>query len=104
MNSVEAEEIRKKKLEELKQKQSETETAMQMENAVDSLLREILEPEAKERLSRVRMINQQRYSQVAGALIQLNKAGRLEKKINDEELKQLLEKLSSKKEITIKRK
>jgi DNA-binding TFAR19-related protein (PDSD5 family) len=50
------------------------------------------------------MINNQRYSQVVSGLIQLNQSKRLEKKISDKELKKLLEKLSEKKEITIKRK
>jgi programmed cell death protein 5 len=97
-------EIKKKKLEELKETQAQQEQAMEIETQIETQLKEILEPQAKERLTRVRMINNQRYSQVVSGLIQLNQSKRLEKKISDKELKKLLEKLSEKKEITIKRK
>ncbi len=101
---MELDDIKKKKLEELKQKQLQEQQSMELEQQIDAKLREILETPAKERLTRVRMINPQRYSQVVAGLMQLSQTGRLGKKISDEELKKLLLKLSEKKEIKIKRK
>jgi programmed cell death protein 5 len=103
MNS-ELEEAKKKKLEELRQQSIEQQKAMQAEQQLDSVLKQLLEPEAKARLSRVRMVNAELHAKAVAALIQFAKMNGMQAKITDEQVKSLLEKLSEKKEIKIKRK
>ncbi|MFH1588029.1 MAG: DNA-binding protein [Candidatus Diapherotrites archaeon] len=102
--SDELEEAKKKKLEELKQQMQEQQKTMEAEQQLDSVLKQLLEPEAKARLSRVRMVNSELYGKTVAALIQFVKMNGMQAKITDEQVKGLLEKLSEKKEITIKRK
>ncbi len=106
---LEEEEIKSKKLNELKQQallqQKQQEKELVAEQQVDYILRQVLTPEAKQRLSNIRLVNKQLYLQVAQGLIQLVKAKQIDEKISDEQLKALLENVSSRgrKEINIKR-
>lgn len=105
---MDAEQIREKKMQELKeraeQQRIQQEKEQEMEMQIDSLIRNILTPDAKQRLNNVKLVNKQLYLKVAQSLIYLVKAGQLQGKISEQELKSLLEKASQKRDINIKRK
>lgn len=71
---------------------------------IEVILRQVLEPEAKERLSNIKVVNQEMYYKVAQFILQLYQSGRIAGRIDDDALKQLLIRLQSKKEISITRK
>ncbi len=62
----------------------------------ESLLRQILTPEARARLTNIRMVKPQFAEQIEQQLIQLASSGRLKDRINDEQLKGLLQQLQGK--------
>ena len=81
------------------------ENRLEAERQLNALLTTLLTGEAKTRLTNVRMVNSEKYLQVAQMLLSMYKQGRIQGKITDEQLKQLLTQLStSKKNITITRK
>jgi programmed cell death protein 5 len=107
MESAEA--IKEKKMQALQQKlaeqQAQQQKEQQAEQQLDDLIRRILTPEAKNRLSNIRLVNKALYLSVAQSLLVLAKSGRLPGKITDEQLKSLLSKaVENKKEIQIRRK
>lgn len=57
-------------------------------------LAQILTLEASERLSRIRMVRSDRARNVEDLILNLARSGRLQKKVTEEDLKQLLEQLS----------
>ena len=106
---TDVEEIRARKLEELKQRmqsqQEEAESQNKMDQQLSSLLQSILTPEAKARLSNVKLVNYEKYLQVAQGLIMMARQGKLTAKINEDQLKALLAQVTPpKKEFTITRK
>ena len=92
------EELRRKKLEEYKKKLQEQLQAQQEEQArqaqIDEILSAILTPDAKARLANIRLANPRAADKVISMLVYLYQSGRLAKKINDEELKKVLIKIS----------
>ena len=101
------EELRERKRQELQRQAEgqENEEARAMEAQLDSLLRSVLTPEAKSRLSNIKLVNKELYLKVAQSLLYLAKSGQLQGKIDDGQLKALLEKVKgTKREISIKRK
>jgi programmed cell death protein 5 len=91
----------RRRVAEQQQAQQEAEQAQeQLENA----LRFLLEPNAKQRLSNVRIANKPLYLRTAQALLMLYKSGQINGKISETELKKLLEKMSEKREPKITRK
>lgn len=102
------EEIKQKKLNELREKYSfqseQQQKQIELENQVDLALKKVLSDEAKTRLFNVKLVNKELYFKTAQSLIYLAKSGKIQEKLNDTEVKRLLEQLSSKREITIKRK
>ena len=86
------EEIRKKKLLELQRRLAEQQAAQQaeMEAQIQAILRKILEPEARERLSRVKLVRPELAQQVELILIQLYQAGQIRERIDDARLKRIL--------------
>ena len=102
------EEIKQKKLNELQGKYAEQlneqQKQVELENQIDLLLKSILTEDAKTRIFNVKLVNKELYLKTAQNLIYLFKTGKTQGKINDGELKKLLENLSAKREITIKRK
>jgi programmed cell death protein 5 len=105
----ELEALRQKRLAQL-QMQGQQEKAAQEERAIieaqkQSLLRQILTPDAKERLGRLKLAYPEMAEGVEGQLIMLYRSGRIPDKIDDSTLKKLLSQLQPKKrEINITRK
>jgi programmed cell death protein 5 len=66
---------------------------------------QILTPEARSRLANLRLTKKEFVDQIELQLIQLAQSGRIKAKINDEQLKELLKKVTgSKRDINIIRK
>ncbi len=107
----ELEAIRKRKLMEMQhaaaseQQYAEEQKAAEIEKAKrQQILRQILTPEARERLSRVRLVRPDLAENVESQLIQLAGMGRINKVIGDQELRDILERLAgTKKETRIER-
>jgi programmed cell death protein 5 len=93
----ELEELRKEKLEELQEqgKQGETQDAarQQAEAQKKALLRQHLTDEARKRLNTVKMSREDFGEQVEQQIIALARSGRIQDKIDDEKMKQLLKEL-----------
>ncbi len=104
----ELEEIRRRKLMELQaQRQREVEELQrqeelrrQIEAQKKAILRAILEPEAKERLARIRLAHPEVAEAVENQLIALAQSGRISQKISDELLKEILKRAMPKKRET----
>ena len=84
------EEIRRRKMEELKKAQN-------AEMQKQLLLRQILTNEARNRLVRIKMARPEFAEQIELQLIQLAQSGKLEKMITDGDLKTILRSLQQKK-------
>jgi programmed cell death protein 5 len=110
------EEIRRRRMEQLQQQQATQQVSQQeieaqermrqeMEAQKKQIMLQILTPEARSRLANIRLTRPDYVNQIELQLIQLAQAGRIASKITDEQLKELLRKLSApKKEINITRK
>lgn len=107
----ELEKLRKKRLQELQQEEDLQQSIedqelqqKQLEEQKNMVLRAILTPPAKERLTRIKLARPQIGEQIENQLIMLAQSGRLNQKIDDQQLKQLLQRLMPKKrDINIKR-
>lgn len=104
----ELEEIKKRKMEELMQKQQETQQqeVAQMQQQIDQLeaiVKPRLTKEAMERYSNLKIAHQEKAIQVLVMVAQALQSGQINQ-INDEQLKELLKKLTIKKEFKIRRK
>ena len=84
--------------------QRQAETRKQYDAQKQAALRQILTPEARQRLTNIRMVKPEFADQVELQLIQLAQSGRVKLPISDDQLKDALAKLqSSRKEIRIRR-
>ncbi len=106
----ELEKLRKKRLQELQQQQlqdsmdGQEEQQKEYEDQKKQILRSILTSKAKERLGNMKIARPQITEQIENQLIMLAQSGRLNQKITDTQLRQLLAKLIPKKrDINIKR-
>jgi len=102
------EDIRRKRMQELQQKAAESEVQEQARQELEmqkkQVLMQILTPEARGRLANLRLTKPEFVEQVELQIIQLAQMGRIQSKINDEQLKELLKKLTGqKREINITR-
>jgi programmed cell death protein 5 len=100
--------LRKKKLAELqnqaREDQAKNEQMAEMEQQIKTVLAQILTPEARSRLTTVKMAKPEYGAQVELLLIQLAQSGQVKSKITDDQLKALLAKISKpKKEFKIRR-
>ncbi|TVY48124.1 DNA-binding protein [Lachnellula occidentalis] len=66
--------------------------------ARQSILSQILEPEAADRLGRIRMVKESRAADVENRLITLARSGQLRAKVTEEQLKELLNAVAETKE------
>ena len=98
------EEIKGQKMEEMKKRQREEEMQEMAEAKIALAIRSLLSEEARNRLNNVKVVNKQLYLKAVQAILYLQRAGQLQGKIEEQELKMLLEKLRNKKEIKITRK
>lgn len=83
--------------------QAEMEQLRKAEEIKRTLIRNIMEREAVERLGRVRIVKPELAEQLELYLIQMYQAGQIKGKITEAQLKQILSMLTAKKEISIKR-
>ncbi|OLD05591.1 DNA-binding protein [Candidatus Bathyarchaeota archaeon] len=76
----------------------------QVERQKQSILRQILTPEARQRLTNIRMVKPEFAEEIEMQLIQLAQQGRLQNPVTDEQLKKTLMQLQSqRKDIKIRR-
>jgi programmed cell death protein 5 len=101
MSDEELEAIRRRKLLALQQKmtdeQKQSQAEQQLEMQKQELLRQILSPEARQRLTNLKMIKPEFTEQLELQLIQLAQAGKLPIPLPDAQLKQILIQLQSRK-------
>lgn len=106
------EELKKKRLKQLQEQgqqeqdiQKQQEQQQEYEERKKQILRSILDSEARERLGRIRIAHPELVENVEQQLLMLAQSGRLNQKITDDMLVQILKKVTPKKrETTIKRK
>jgi programmed cell death protein 5 len=103
------EEIRRRRMQELQQQQaqqaqnqsSQAESQEQMRREVEAQKRQammqLLTPEARARLTNIRLTKPEFVDQIELQLIQLAQMGRVQTKITDDQLKELLRKLAGQK-------
>ena len=108
MSDEELDEIRRRKLLAMQQRmgneQKQTQAEQQLEAQKQALLRQILSPEARQRLTNLNMVKPEFTEQLELQLIQLAQTGKLPIPISDAQLKQILIQLQSRKrETTIRR-
>lgn len=107
-DDAQLEELRRRKLAEL-QAQAQGDQAQAAARAEanaqrDAVMRAILEPEARERLTRVRMARPEVAEALENQLLMLYQQGRVRQRIDDETLRQLLARVAPKsRETTIER-
>lgn len=99
MSEEELEALRKRRMFELQQRmveeQKQAQAQQQLERQKQALLRRILTPEARSRLTNLRMVKPEFTVQLEIQLIQLAQQGRIAIPITDQQLKELLVRLQS---------
>ena len=104
MSDDELENLRRRRLSELQQQatgdQNQSQVKKQIVAQKDALLRQMLSPEARQRLTNLKMIKPEFTDQIELQLIQLAQAGKLPIPLPDAQLKQILIQLQSRKRET----
>jgi len=104
MSDRELEELRRRKLSALKRQAANEQKNGQMEQQLEeqkqALLRSILTPEARQRLTNLKIIKPEFTDQIELQLIQLAQTGKLPIPLSDEQLKKILIQLQSRKRET----
>jgi programmed cell death protein 5 len=108
MSDEELEQLRRKRLSALQRQMSDEQRNAQMEQQLEQqkqvLLRNILSPEARQRLTNLKMVKPEFTDQLELQLIQLAQQGKIPIPLADEQLKKILTQLQSRKrETTIRR-
>ncbi|WP_048191318.1 DNA-binding protein [Methanobacterium sp. SMA-27] len=106
-------EIRRKRMQQLQQQQANPQSSQaaeqeqvrkEMDAQKKQAMMQLLTPEARARLANIRLTKPEFVDQIEIQLIQLAQSGRVQSKITDDQLKELLRKLiGQKREINIKR-
>ena len=109
MQDEELEELRRRKISDMQRQQEQQalmqEQAKRMEAEKAAIMRQILTPEARERLGTVRMAYPDVAQAVEDQLIRLAQMGRIDKPIDEPTLRQILRRVSpQKRDINIERK
>lgn len=101
MSDDELEELRRKKMSALQRQiadeQRQVQTQQRLEAQKEALLRSMLSPEARQRLTNLKMVKPEFTEQLELQLIQLVQQGRLPVPLSDEQLKQVLVQLQGRK-------
>jgi programmed cell death protein 5 len=104
MSDEELEEIRRRKLLAMQNRmgdeQKQVQADRQLEAQKQALLRQILSPEARQRLTNLKMVKPEFTEQLELQLIQLAQTGKLPVPLSDAQLKQILVQLQSRKRET----
>jgi programmed cell death protein 5 len=104
MSDEELEELRKRKLLELQRQMAEEQKRAQVQQQLElekqAILRSILTPEARQRLTNLKMVKPEFTSQLELQLIQLAQQGKLPIPLSDEQLKQILVQLQTRRRET----
>ena len=108
MSEEELDELRKRKLLELRQRvakeQQEIQAKQQFEMQKQAILRQVLTPDARQRLTNLKIVKPEFAEQLELQLIQLAQQGKTSIPITDEQLKEILMRLQShRREIKIRR-
>jgi programmed cell death protein 5 len=108
LSDEELEELRKRKLLSLKKQMADEQRSAQVEQQLEAqkeaLMRKILSPEARQRLTNLKMVKPDFTEQLELQLIQLAQQGKLPIPLPDQQLKQILIQLQTRKrETTIRR-
>ncbi|KAJ9161671.1 hypothetical protein NKR19_g2068 [Coniochaeta hoffmannii] len=102
MEDSELDQIRKARLEQLKAQagagkagggpgqDQQAQRQQQESDARQTMLNQILHPEAADRLGRIRLVKEQRATEIENRLITLAQTGQLRQKVTEEQLKELL--------------
>jgi programmed cell death protein 5 len=101
MSDEELDAIRKRKLSALQQRasdeQRQSKAEKEAEAQMEALLKQILSPDARQRLTNLKMIKPEFTEQLELQLIQLAQTGRIPLPMSDAQLKQILIQLQSRK-------
>lgn len=108
MSDEELEELRRRRLSALQRQMTDEQKNMQAEQQLEqqkqALLRGILTPEARQRLTNLKMVKPEFTAQLEIQLIQLAQQGKIPVPLADEQLKKILVQLQARKrETTIRR-
>jgi programmed cell death protein 5 len=108
LGEEELEQLRRRRLAELQRAAAEEERRAEVQQQVEvqkqAILKRILTPEARQRLTNIKMVRPDFADQLELQLIQLAQSGRVKLPISDEQLKEALVRLQSqRKEIKIRR-
>ncbi len=108
LGDEELEGVRRRKISELQRAMAEEQKTervrKELQSQKDSLLREILTPEARQRLTNIKIVRPEFAEALELQLIQLSQTGRLRIPLSDEQLKDTLRRLQSqRRDITIRR-
>lgn len=107
MIGMNEEEIKKKMLQQKMQasmEQASQQQVQQAEEMLKSVMSQILDQKARERLSNLKLVKPEVATQLEIYLAQLYQSGQLRERITDEQLVMILRKLTEKRETKIRRK